>query len=166
MKTNDSIRRLTESAMIASLYVILTLCSKLFSLDSGAIQLRLSEGLSLLPIFISGAIPGLFVGCFLSNLFLGCALPDILFGSFATLLGAILTRAIRKAPKWFLPIPNLLVNTLVMGPVIAYCYLGGLNGANLSFALLSVGIGEFLSAYLLALILYTALLPHKERIFR
>lgn len=40
---------LVQAAMIAALYVVLTMIAHAFGLDSGAIQIRLSEMLSVLP---------------------------------------------------------------------------------------------------------------------
>ena len=98
MKKNN-VLFLTQAAMIAALYVVLTFLSNAFGLASGAIQIRISEALTLLPYFTPAAVPGLFVGCLLSNVLTGCALFDVLFGSLATLLGAIGTRILRKS-KW------------------------------------------------------------------
>ena len=70
---------LVQAAMIAALYVVLTLIANAFGLASGAIQIRLSEMLSVLPFFTPAAIPGLFVGCLLSNFLTGaCLLDDII----------------------------------------------------------------------------------------
>ena len=80
---------LVQAAMIAALYVVLTLIANAFGLASGAIQIRLSEMLSVLPFFTPAAIPGLFVGCMLSNFITGACLLDIVLGSFATLIGAV-----------------------------------------------------------------------------
>ena len=59
---------ITQAAMIAALYVVLTLFINTFNLASGAIQIRISEALCVLPIFTPAAIPGLFIGCVISNI--------------------------------------------------------------------------------------------------
>ena len=105
---SQKIRSLTTGAMIAALYVALTYVSHMFGLASGAIQVRLSEALTILPYFTSAAIPGLFVGCILSNLLTNCAVWDIVFGSIATLIGAIFSFLLRDKSKWFAPLPNIL----------------------------------------------------------
>ena len=80
---------LVQAALIAAVYVVLTLVFAPFSY--GEIQVRISEALTILPFFTPAAIPGLFVGCILANL-LGGAIPlDIAFGSIATLIGAVFT---------------------------------------------------------------------------
>ena len=83
---------ITQAALIAAMYTALTVLIAAFNLASGAVQVRLSEALTVLPVFTPAAVPGLFIGCFLSNLITGCALWDVLFGSLATLLGALGTR--------------------------------------------------------------------------
>ncbi|MCM1124540.1 MAG: QueT transporter family protein, partial [Eubacterium sp.] len=84
---------LAQAAMIAALYIVLTFIANAFGLANHAVQVRFSEALTVLPYFTPAAIPGLYIGCFLSNILTGCALPDILFGSLATLLGALGTYA-------------------------------------------------------------------------
>ena len=79
---------LTQGAMIAALYVVLTFIANLAGLASGVIQVRLSEALTILPVFTAAAVPGLAIGCVLANLLTGCAIWDVVFGSLATLIGA------------------------------------------------------------------------------
>ena len=97
---------LTQAAMIAALYVVLTLAINAFGLASGAIQIRVSEALTILPYFTPAAIPGLFIGCLLSNTITGCALFDIIFGSIATLLGAVGTYllSLQARPRFLCPL--------------------------------------------------------------
>ena len=86
---------LVQAALIAAVYVVLTLVFAPFSY--GEIQVRISEALTILPFFTPAAIPGLFVGCILANL-LGGAIPlDIAFGSIATLIGAVFTYKLRNS---------------------------------------------------------------------
>ena len=80
---------LTQGALIAALYTALTYLINYFGLANGAIQVRISEALTILPVFTPAAIPGLFIGCLLSNLLTGAAIWDIVFGSLASLLGAV-----------------------------------------------------------------------------
>ena len=80
---------MAQAAMIAALYIVLTFIANAFGLANYAVQVRFSEALTVLPYFTPAAIPGLFIGCLLSNILTGCALPDIVFGSLATLLGAL-----------------------------------------------------------------------------
>ena len=66
MKKFD-VKTLTIGGAIAALYVVLTLVANAFGLASGAIQVRLSEALTILPCFTAAAVPGLTVGCILAN---------------------------------------------------------------------------------------------------
>ncbi len=116
-----SIRSLTYGAMIAALYVLLTFLSSLVGLDKGAIQFRLSELLCILPLFFSCAVPGLTIGCFLANLLCNAILLDVIFGTLATLLGAIGTRLLRKRRALALLVP-VLSNALIVPFVLRYSY--------------------------------------------
>ena len=84
---NKSVTFLTQAAMIAAIYVVLTMIFAPFSF--GEVQVRVAEALTILPIFTPAAIPGLFVGCLIGNITGGAVLPDIIFGSIATLIGAV-----------------------------------------------------------------------------
>ena len=124
-----NIQFLTQAAMIAAIYVVLTFVANAFGLANYAVQVRFSEALTILPIFTPAGIPGLFIGCLISNILTGCAIPDIIFGSLATLIGAFGTRALKYAyglePLWF----SFL--TVTAGEIIS-C---GVLGLLLAFAL-------------------------------
>ena len=76
---------LTQAAVIAALYVVL--CEVFAPISFRNIQVRIAEGLTILPFFTPAAIPGLFVGCLIGNM-LGGAIPlDVVCGSLATLAG-------------------------------------------------------------------------------
>ncbi len=139
----------TQSAFIAALYVVLTYAANIFGLANGAVQLRLSEALTVLPYFTPAAVPGLFIGCILANLFTGGALFDIIFGSIATLLGAVFTRALRKY-KYLAPVPPIIFNTLIVPPILMFVYKA--EGTYLYFTA-TIFIGEILSCGVLGIIL-------------
>lgn len=151
-----------QAALIAALYVALTQAAALLGLSSGAIQIRFSEALTILPYFTPAAIPGLFVGCVLANLSTGAILWDVVFGSLATLLGAVVTYFLRKRPKWLAPIPPIVSNTLIVPFVLTYAY-GVPDG--IPFLMLTVGVGEVLSCGLLGLALLKALERYRTQIF-
>ncbi len=151
---------LTQAAMIAALYVVLTQIAHMFGLDSNAIQLRFSEALTILPYFIPSAIPGLFIGCILANFFAGCLPWDIVFGSIATLLGAIGTRALRRY-KWLAPLPPIIANTLIVPFVLSYVYK---FEGSIPYFMLTVGIGEILSCGVLGMTLLFSLEKHFKSI--
>lgn len=152
---------LTQAAMIAALYVVLTFVSNAFGLASGAIQIRISEALTILPYFSPVAVPGLFVGCIISNLLTGCALFDVIFGSLATLLGAIGTRMLRKW-KWLAPLPPIISNTVIVPFVLTYVY--ALPGG-IPYFMLTVGIGEIISCGILGMILLSVLSKYRSNLF-
>lgn len=148
MKRNSKITLYTtRGAAIAALYILLTELATLMGLSSGVIQLRFSEALCILPIFMPEAIPGLFVGCLVSNLLVpGVVIWDVIFGSLATLIGAIGARLLLRLPekyKWVATLPTIIANMLIIPFVIIYAY-----GApdSYGFLLVTVGIGEIVCA--------------------
>lgn len=155
-----NIKKMTQAAIIAALYVVLTYLAGMLGLASGAIQIRFSEALTILPVFTPAAIPGLFAGCILSNLFTGCALPDIIFGSLATLIGAVFTRKLRKLP-YLAPVPPIVANTVIVPFVLLYAY--GVKPLWLSF--LTVFAGELISCGILGMLLYLVMKKRAARIF-
>ena len=119
-KKTFHVQFMAQSAMIAAIYVVLTV---LFApISFGQIQFRIAESLTILPAFTPAAIPGLFIGCLIGNILGGAILPDIIVGSIATLLGAIFTFLLRNHSKWLAPLPPILSNTLLIPFVLYYGY--------------------------------------------
>ncbi len=146
MKRKNLTLYLTRGAIIAALYVVFTWLSAIFGISSGIIQFRISEALCILPIFFPDAVPGLFIGCLLSNLLTGCVFWDIVFGSLATLIGALGAYALRKLPNalmWLTTLPTIAANVIIVPFVIRYAY--GAPDAHW-FIALTVGIGELVCA--------------------
>ena len=165
MKRNSNALFVANAGMIAALYVALTYVANLFGLASGAIQVRLSEALTILPVFSVAAIPGLTVGCVLANLLTGCAAWDVVFGSLATLIGAIGTRLLKKKPllAW---IPPVLSNAAIVPVVLMKVYgveditvFGQTFGGDSIWLMLvvTVGIGEIISCGVLGLLLWRSM---------
>lgn len=158
---------ITQGAIIAALYVALTELSTLVGLSSGAIQFRISEALCVLPAFTPAAIPGLFIGCLISNLLAGGIPLDIIFGAVATLIGAVGAYLLRHC-RWLTPLPTVIANVLIVPPILKYAYgvpyAIGTHSA-LPFFMLTVGAGEVVCAYILGIALYSALLPHRKKLF-
>ena len=152
---------IAAAALIAALYTVLTVIAAGFNLASGTIQVRFSECLTILPFFTSAAIPGLTLGCLISNLITGCALPDIIFGTLATLLGALGSYALRRN-RYLCSIPPVVSNALIIPFVLTYAYHipGGIP-----FFMLTVGLGELISCMVFGQILLSALLKVRGRIF-
>lgn len=145
---------LTQGAMIAALYVVLTFIANLAGLASGVIQVRLSEALTILPAFTAAAVPGLAVGCVLANLLTGCAIWDVVFGSLATLIGAVGTRLLRKKSPVLAVLPPILSNIIIVPLVLQRVY--GVEDAYWYLAM-TVGAGEIISCGVLGLLLYRSL---------
>ena len=158
---NKQVLFMTQAAMIAALYVVLTLVFQAISF--GEIQVRIAEALTILPAFTPAAIPGLFIGCLIGNIVGGSILPDIIFGSLATLIGAYFTYLLRKQNKFLAPLSPIISNIIIVPFILRYAY-----GFNLPIPLmmLTVGIGEIISCGVLGMILYAALQKHRNRIFR
>lgn len=145
---------LTWAALIAALYVVLTFIANAAGLASGAIQIRLSEALTILPLFTWAAVPGLTIGCVLANMLTGCALWDIIFGSVATLIGALGTYAIGRIKPALGPVFPIISNALIVPLVLQKVY--GLEQGYM-YLLITVGAGEIISCGLLGWFLYKGL---------
>lgn len=175
---NKKVLFITQAAVIAALYVVLTLLANALGLASQAIQVRFSEALTILPYFTPAAVPGLFVGCVLANIITGCAPWDVVFGSLATLIGAVVTYLIAHGlkketdpgfyptgalKKWLCPIPPIVANMIIVPQVLIHVYM---LEDSLLFLTLTVGAGEVISCLVLGMILLFALDKRKEAIFR
>lgn len=152
-------RHLTHAAIIAALYAVLTHMQNIILPNSAsmAIQMRLSEALTVLAFFTPAAIPGLTIGCLLFNLTFSGALPlDFLVGSLATWLaaqGMWLTRErkIRGIPLVGLLLPAL-TNALLVGWELTV-YIGG----GFQINALYVAMGEIAVLLTLGTALYLAM---------
>lgn len=151
---------MTHAAAIAAIYVVLTLVFA--PIAFGPIQFRISEALCILPFFTPAAVPGVFIGCFLSNLLCGAAPLDVVFGSLATLIGAIGSYMLRDK-KWLVCVPPILSNTVIIPWVLRFAY-----GAEdmIPFMMLTVGIGEILAIGVLGNLLLVVLERYKGIVFR
>ena len=153
--------RLAQGAVIAALYVALTIVFAPISFRE--VQVRIAEALTILPLFSGAAVPGLYIGCLLANFIGGAAVPDIIFGSLATLIGAVGTRMLRNKKPVLGVIPPILSNTLIIPFVLRYAYAVELP---IPVLMLSIFIGEALSCGVLGMILYYALNKRRNAIFR
>ncbi|MDD5949060.1 MAG: QueT transporter family protein [Lachnospiraceae bacterium] len=166
---NKKVLFVTQAAMIAAVYIVLTYFVSAFNLASGAIQVRISEALTILPYFTPAAIPGLFIGCLLSNLLTGSVLLDVIFGSLATLLGALGTYALRQH-KFLLTLPPVLSNAIIVPLLLKFVYFPDvayhIHGIDVTilFYMVTVGIGEIISVCLLGSLLLRLLTPYRQYI--
>ena len=156
-QSKNTVKWLAQGALIASLYVVLTLVFAPISF--GAIQVRVAEVMTIFPLFTSAAIPGLFLGCLLANLLGGAILWDVVFGSFATLIGAAIGYALRRN-RWLVPIPAILSNTVIVPLVLRYGY--GFTELPLWLSAIYILAGEIVGCYVLGELLGSVLLKHKN----
>ena len=155
---NYSTKSMTRAAMVAAIYCVLTLMFQ--PISYGHVQFRISEALTLLPVLMAEAVPGLFIGCILANLLGGAMWYDVVFGSIATLLAAICTRRLRDIPAAGAAMP-VLFNGAIVGPVVYFAYSKAPGGA-FSLPLLlkdvgSVAVGEAVVCFALGLAMVSAL---------
>ena len=162
MKNRDPrVLRITQGAVIAALYVALTMIFAPISF--GPVQVRIAEALCIMPIFTPAAIPGLFIGCLIGNLIGGGIIIDVIFGSLATLIGAVLGYMLRKN-RWLVPLPAVIANALIVPFVLRYGY--GVVDVAVPVLMFQILVGEIAGCYVLGELLCTALMKHGDRIFR
>ena len=133
---NKNISFMTQAAMIAAIYVVLT--------------------------YVFAPIPGLFIGCLIGNILGGAMLPDIIFGSIATLIGAFFTWKLREKSPYLAPVPPIIANILIVPFVLRYGYGVALP---IPFMMCTVGIGEIISCAVLGMVLYFALKKYAKTLF-
>ncbi len=133
----------TYAAVIAALYVSLSYVSGVFGLSFGPLQFRLSEVLTVLPVFTPAAIPGLAIGCAIANFASPFGVADICFGAFATFTAACATYSMRKITFKGLPllslVPPVLINATVIGLEICLMQDGGAAMFFTLFAQIALG---------------------------
>lgn len=161
--------------MIAAVYVVLTMVVSTFNLASGAIQVRVSEALTILPFFTAAAVPGLTIGCLIANLLTGAAPYDVIFGTLATFLGAVGTLFVSRHQvlcrhKFLCTLPPVISNMLIIPFVLRYGYgfvmeFGGID-YSIPFYMLTVGAGEVICCCVLGMILLGALQKVRGVVFQ
>lgn len=154
---NPKVKKMVGSAMIAALYFALSL--PFMTLNFGAVQLRVSEAFTLLPIFSPNAIVGITLGCVLVNA-LGAVTQanllgpiDIVVGSLATLMAAYCTWRLRgvrtKGLALAAALPPVLFNAVIIGLELCFVLTGGFNLPFFLINALQVGLGELIACYCL-----------------
>ncbi len=157
---NKKVQFITQGAVIAAIYVVLVLIFDTFSF--GPIQFRIAEMLTIMPYFTPAAIPGLFVGCLIANIIGGGLIWDIVFGSIATLIGAIGSYLVRKN-KWLVPLPPIIANMVIVPFVLKYAY--GYDGL-LVYFMFTVGLSEIIVCGIIGMVLLTVMAKNREHIFK
>lgn len=165
---NKNVTFLVQAAVIAALYVVLTYVANMLGLASHSVQIRFSEALCVLPVFTPAAIPGLWIGCVIANLTTGAIIWDVVFGSLATLAGAVGTYLLRKR-KYVCTLPPVIANMIVVPLVLRYGYgfrtiYKGVDWS-IPFNIVTVGIGEVISVCVLGSILMRALSRYRGVLF-
>lgn len=167
---NKKVTFIVQAAVIAALYVVLTMLANALGLASHTIQVRFSEALCILPVFTTAAIPGLWIGCVIANLMTGAIIWDIIFGSLATLVAALVTYKLREH-KFLCTLPPVIANMIVVPFILRYgygippVYLKGID-VTIPFNALTVGIGEVISVCILGSILLRVLQKYHSVIFK
>ncbi len=157
LKEKLNARKITRAGIIGAIYIALTLV--FYPISFGAVQVRISEGLCLLPLIFPESIIGLSIGCFISNLFGNGAL-DIVFGTLATLLSAILTYFVGKKIKkdWLKIFVGGIFPVIINAVVIPFTFLAITE--SLVVYLISafqIFLGQAISVYLVGTPLYLAI---------
>lgn len=152
---HHSVKWMASSALIAAMYALLTFA--VAPIAFGPVQFRISEMLTVLPLFTFAAVPGLTVGCFLANglgLFMGQTVVwDLLFGTAATLLAALISYLVgkrfgKKMQCVLGPLSPVVCNFLIVGAEIALFFTQG--AATLTvflFGVATVFLGEVIVCY-------------------
>ena len=169
--------KIVTGAVIAALYT--ALCLALPALSYGTVQVRFSEALTLLPVLLPGGLMGVTLGCFLTNLvgvFLGTNILgalDVLFGTLATLLAALCTRALANVRvgrgRWAVAsaLPPVIFNGLIIGAELCWCIMGQWNWGVFIAQGVSVAAGEAVACVLgVLLVHYVETTPRLLAIFR
>ena len=135
---------ITQAAVIAALYVALTYISSAMGLAYNSVQFRLSEILTVLPVFTPAAIPGLTLGCFFANISSPFGVIDMLCGTLASFLAAIVSYALRKVTFKGVPVlstlPPVLFNAVIIG--LEIWYLDGKTPEIFFISALQVAAGQ------------------------
>lgn len=140
-----TVHQIAFCGLIAAVYVILTWILGEFAY--GPIQFRISECMTVLPYLFPSSAVGLTIGCFLANLLSTAGPLDLLFGTAATLIGAIGTALCRKNRlRWLAPLPPVIVNGLLIGWMLTL-YSETKTAAYFFTTAAQIGLSELICCY-------------------
>lgn len=154
-----SVKFLTQSAIIAALYAVLTHLQNIILPGSAtwAIQMRMSEALCVLAFFTPAAIPGLSLGCLLFNLTFAYTLPlDFVVGTLATFLAAFAMWKMRSITVKGYPLLGMLMPAIANAILVGWeltVYIGGGFAINALY----VALGELAVLLVVGTVLYYAI---------
>jgi len=135
-------RFIVFNGIVAALYVVLTYF--LAPISYGPVQARISEAMTIFPIFSFNMIPGITLGCLISNLLnpdnLGPV--DIIGGTLATLLAGLCSRFIGKKNIWLGIIPPIVFNGVIVGGYLPFLIMETVTWQEVLLTMLSVAAGE------------------------
>lgn len=156
---------ITQAAVIAALYVALTYVSSAMGLAYNSVQFRLSEILTVLPVFTPAAIPGLTMGCLIANISSPFGILDIFCGTLATFLASVVTYAIRKITfkgiSVIATLPPVLFNAVIVG--LEIWYLEGKTPEMFFISALQVAAGQAVMCIIAGIVFMRAV--KKTRLF-
>ena len=162
IKNNFKAKSLARAGIIASIYIVLTLI--FYPISFGGMQVRVSEGLTLLPLIFPEAVLGLTIGCLIANLF-GNGVLDIVFGTLATFISAVLTMYVGKrikntALKIFV---SGLFPVIINAIVIPFTFLVAIENVGVYIiSAVQIFVGQAISVYLFGSPIYL-FLKNKKR---
>ena len=163
-------KQMANQAMIAAIYTVLSVC--LSAISYGPFQIRISEAMTLLPVFGIHNIWGITIGCFMTNLigfFSGANILgglDMVFGTAATFAAALMSYTLRNIRFKSMPVlsavPPVIVNAVVIGWELCVVVAGGFNPAVFMAQALSVAVGQFFSCMVIGLLMVKIVENNKE----
>ncbi len=158
MQQNSITKGIAKGAMLAAIYVVVSLVLSPFSY--GPVQVRVSEALVPLATLSPFAAVGLVVGCFITNLFSPFGMIDIVFGTLGTLISVLLGYFLRKVMVFGFPIASamcaVVVNAVILGPVLCYAELGRFDPILITVIALQIAAGQLISCTIIALPIFKA----------
>lgn len=147
MHATRTTRKLCLAAVMAAVYAAVTIATA--PLSYGLVQFRLSEALVVLCTIEPFLAVGITLGCFLANLFSTVTALDIIIGTLATALACLWTIRCKKA--WFIPLPNVLMNAVIVGGMLAFVLFPEQLAIGFVLSAAQVGFGELVVMYGLGL---------------
>lgn len=154
-----TVQKMTRIAFIAAIYTAVSLVLNFIAY--GPIQIRIAEGLTLLPLLMPEAILGVTIGCLLTNLIgaiTGANLLsylDILIGTSATLVAALITYYFRNKKIKNIPVISIaapiVVNAVVIGLELYFVLTPTAGMTGLLVHMFQVGLGQLIAVIIVGI---------------
>lgn len=146
MQKNEifNVKNLTRLALVAALYVVLTLA--IYPIEYGPIQCRISEILVLLCFYRKDYASALIVGCLIANLFGPYGLWDVIFGTLATAVAVIPMYYVKNV--FLAAILPIVSNGIIVGIDLYLC------GEPLWFSMGTVALGELIAVGIVGTVIF------------